>query len=381
MRLSVSIASGCFGALFALIGTQTNAWAFPEMVRHGYINCNTCHWSPSGGGVLTRYGRELSQEVLSTWGVPNSNESKFAYGLIPTPEWLDVMGLYRSVYAYQNTPFISQSKYIFMMNDLEAAANIKTWSFVGALGYVNPLNSVTAWDHLISRRHYVNYRPDENWSFRAGKFYPNYGINTADHVIATKRGLGWDEGQETYNLEAAWIGEKWSAFVTGILGNLSLPSASREPGVAVSASLAIAESYKVGVSYFHGQRSTSNRDIEGVWGILGFGRHFFLLSEWDLQEKGFASAGTSTSSATQVGMVNYQKLDYELTQGLHVYLTQDFGQLNFADSSSLSNSFGVGLQFFPRPHFELNMSWQKLRILSMGNVYTDFAWLMWNIYL
>ncbi len=41
---------------------------FPEMVRHGYVNCVACHMSPDGGGVLTPYGRSLSKELLSIAG-------------------------------------------------------------------------------------------------------------------------------------------------------------------------------------------------------------------------------------------------------------------------------------------------------------------------
>src|ERR1700720_2791062 len=98
---------------------SSSAWAFPEMVRHGYVNCSSCHISPTGGGVLTQYGRELSREILSTWGTQNEDESKFAYGWVPLPGWLDAMGLYRGVYAYQDTPFIRQGQYIFMENDVE----------------------------------------------------------------------------------------------------------------------------------------------------------------------------------------------------------------------------------------------------------------------
>ena len=33
------------------------AEAFPWMIHHGYTNCAQCHVDPSGGGVLTDYGR------------------------------------------------------------------------------------------------------------------------------------------------------------------------------------------------------------------------------------------------------------------------------------------------------------------------------------
>ncbi len=42
------------------------AQAYPWMIKHGYTLCATCHNDPSGGELLTGYGRVLSAEVLST---------------------------------------------------------------------------------------------------------------------------------------------------------------------------------------------------------------------------------------------------------------------------------------------------------------------------
>ena len=347
------------------------------MVRHGYVNCTSCHVSPSGGGVLTQYGRELSRAILSKWGTENQNESLFAYGVVKLPEWITAMGLYRNLYAYQNTPFISQGQYIFMQNDIETAAVLKEWSFDLSLGYENKPTDVKVLDHVISRRNYVAYRPTDELSFRAGRFYPAFGILTSEHVIPTKRDLGWDEGQETYNLEGAWLGEKWNLYATADLGRPDQPSLHHETGFALSPSVALGESNKVGLSYFHGDSVTATRNVAGPWGILGFTHHFFLLSELDFQAQSVKAGGL----ATQKGVVNYQRLDYELIQGLHAYLTQDFSELNFQDFQTLHNSYGVGLQFFPRPHFELNLSWQKLRMIAVAPVYTDFAWFMLNFYL
>jgi len=43
------------------------AHAYPEMARAGYVNCNSCHISVNGGGILNDYGRELSKEELAVW--------------------------------------------------------------------------------------------------------------------------------------------------------------------------------------------------------------------------------------------------------------------------------------------------------------------------
>jgi hypothetical protein len=52
-------------ALFALFLTKPAA-AYPWMLKHGYSNCSTCHADPSGGELLTAYGRVMSDAFLST---------------------------------------------------------------------------------------------------------------------------------------------------------------------------------------------------------------------------------------------------------------------------------------------------------------------------
>jgi hypothetical protein len=47
---------------FAILSLATSrADAYPWMIRHEYNNCIACHVDPSGGGMLTPYGRGQSQ--------------------------------------------------------------------------------------------------------------------------------------------------------------------------------------------------------------------------------------------------------------------------------------------------------------------------------
>lgn len=366
-------------ALLAFWVSPRAAWAYPELVRHNYPNCTSCHVSPNGGGLLTQYGRKLSAAILSTWGTGNEKEPEFAYGLVPLPSWLDAQGMYRGVYAYQDTPFIQQGKYIYMQGDLEAAAHLGKWTLDATLGYQNPPSAASFGDHILSRRHFVNYQATDEFSLRGGRFFPAYGINTPDHVIPTREDIGWDyaSNQESYNLEGAWIGSKWNVIATVDFGRPDSPDLHHETGGALTGSVALADHHKVGLSYFHGDAQTTTRNLVGPWAILGFTPHFYLLTEVDFQQKANKSGGGDP----QWGAVNYQKLGYEVLQGLHFYATQDYSRLDFKDASTIRNSFGLGTQFFPRPHFELNFEWQKLKNVAVSPEYTDFAWLMLNFYL
>ena len=100
--LAIQLVFLVFGSLLC----SGNAQAYPWMIKHGYANCATCHSDPSGGELLTGYGRVLSEEFLSTqwkksevararsaqhWALTRAAHSKSAEdvksaGPVPAPE-------------------------------------------------------------------------------------------------------------------------------------------------------------------------------------------------------------------------------------------------------------------------------------------------------
>lgn len=81
-----------------LITVPQTLYAFPELIRHGYVNCNNCHASPSGGGAINAYGRTFSGEGLSTWWV--KGEESYLNGAVPRsaiPKWLSLGGDIRTL--------------------------------------------------------------------------------------------------------------------------------------------------------------------------------------------------------------------------------------------------------------------------------------------
>ncbi len=358
--------------IIALLFTAS-AFCFPEMVRHGYVNCISCHVSPTGGGTLTPYGRQLSKEILSQFG--KEGEEQFVYGTVTLPEWLLAGGDLRILQLYADNPSVRQAKYIPMQADLEAAVSYKKVTADATFG---PQESPLPTGGFFSRRHYVNYKPSDSLSFRGGRFFPAYGVNLPDHIPAIKRGLGWDENGETYNIEAAFLGDEFNFYVTGIFGRPDAQTLNRETGGAFTGSYAFFDRFKLGASYYYGTINSNQRHLLGPWGILGVTPHLFLLSEVDFQKYQPSDA----SSGSQTGLAEYQKLDYEIVQGLHAFITQEFFQLDFNNSGTIQRIYGLGIQYFPRPHFEIQGVWERQNVVaSFPNNYTDYAWLLFHYYL
>jgi hypothetical protein len=350
------------------LGVSSWVQAFPELVRHGYANCITCHQSPSGGGLLTPYGRSLSAKILSTWN--REGEEQFLYGVVKPPEWLTLGGDIRTLQLYQNRVSRKSAEFIFMQADAEAGATMGKVSLVATAGV----------DHAgdpISRRHYVNYRPTDEISFRAGRFLPAFGINTENHTLATKRGLGRDQSTETYNVEAAYITTNYDVFLTGIFGRPDNTQLGAETGISLSSSVFVGNRYKMGVSYLFGSRATASRHLAGPYFILGFSPHFFLLADSAIQW--FSPKNSGGPSTT--GFVDNLRLDYEPLQGLHVYLIQEYAKADFSSTRSVRDAYGIGVQWFPRSHIEINTLYQKQRIGGNGAPFADFVFTMLHYYL
>lgn len=350
-------------SLFFFLPLST--YAYPELTRHNYASCTACHISPSGGGLLTRYGRELSSAVLSTWG--EEKEGQFAHDLVKIPEWLEMGGDLRGLRM--------KGRAILMQADLEAAAMHGQLTAVGTLG-IQDWAVYPPSDRFISRRHYLMYHFKDELAIRFGRFMQNYGLNIADHATVVRRGLGFDQGQETYNAEVSWINEEWSGFITAVFPRSSTPDVVAETGISLNGTYFLDDRFKLGANYYYGASESKKRNLFGLTSILGFNYDFFVLAELDLQR----TYGLSMNQA-EWGMVSYLREDYELIQGLHFFLTQQFFKPSFERPDAWQEVYGVGVQFFPRPHFEFELFFEKRRNTANAREFGDWIYFMGHYYL
>lgn len=348
------------------------AFAYPEMIRNGYNNCAVCHYSQNGGGLINAYGRQLSREVLSTWGL--EGEEQFLYGIVKPPEWLAAGGDFRFVQLHRDTDAGHDKKFIMMQADAEAAITYKKIFIDGTAGYEEKNPRYAIGPGFVSRRHYINFQATDELAIRGGKFLRDFGINTAEHTIATKRPLKFDESSETYNLEFTYLTESWSVSATGVFGLPNYAAVLPEKGAAAVASHYFNETYKVGGSYYYGTSSQGSRNLFGPWAILGFTPHFYLLSEFDFQQQ--------LTPQHTFGSVNYQRLGYEVVQGLHLFITQEHQFLDWEHpNQSFSGAYGAGMQFFPRPHFDIQTYFQAYNVQGQVGNFDYWYWLMFHYYL
>lgn len=363
-------ALGCLFLALALPGPS--ARAFPEMIRNGYNNCVSCHVSPNGGGVLNDYGRSIVREELAIWksGDENNREHLFAYGAIadsPISKWLKGGGDVRLLYLYRDDSIATQTRTLLMQADVEAAAVLGKTTLVAAVGAGRGRDEV----EFGAREFYALYTADDYWRVRAGRFVPDYGINTPDHITLTRDPIRIATGFETDNLELSRIDERWNFIATGRFGRVGSKAGIDDQGFAFQASYATSERVRFGLNTLYGDNDFEKRWLYGAFGLFGITERLFASTEIDYIHRVGRKNGLATT----------QKVSYELQDGLWLYGLQEYGHSALGMTGFETEVYGLGLQIFPRSHFELNLAYEKRRQPATQADAYDYAWLMSHFYL
>lgn len=354
--------------------------AFPEMVRHGYINCTACHVSPAGGGLMSPYGRSMSKEILSRWSY--ESEENLLNGAIQSAEihsWingtrdvgLNIGGDVRYIQLYRNSQVLEQGKFFPMQRDMEAAFRFYRVTVAANYG----IQYEPGEDTFDSRRSYVMYQATDELSIRAGRFLPIFGVMVPDHYANFKRGLGFDQGRERDTAEINYIKDRWQATVSFAKSPKSVSDNQEEKAFTGQLNYAFADKYKAGMSYWQGDFEASRRQIYALHSIWGFSHEVYAISEIDYQ----TTKALATDRTTQA-LFYFQRVGYEFTRGLHLIGQIDGGKSDLDNNITETFSYGLGLNFYPRPHFEIQSLWSRASVRAIDDKPMDMAHILLHYY-
>ena len=188
------------------------AFAEPTFLSKQYPRCTACHYSPSGGGLLTAYGRSLSREEISTFGrqgaaagteastatEASTGEEGFLFGTLggesPLQLGLDI----RPSHVGVGVPGRMIPDRNFLMNlDLQAAWRQERLTVYGTVGR----RPVYGGGELVSYEHWVAWQATDTLSVRGGRFLPAYGVRFADHTSFTRERLDLAQDDQVYGIE------------------------------------------------------------------------------------------------------------------------------------------------------------------------------------
>ncbi len=343
------------------------ARAFPDMIRHHYVNCNACHASPTGGGMLNSYGQQMSKELLSTWG--SETEHLPLHGLGQTvgaePSSFLIGGDVRLIQTYRNSPERISARGFLMQAGLEIGASVGSLTAVINVGHAQAANNSVSGE---SSKYYLIYGIGETVAVMAGRFIPQFGLLTAYHTLPTRSGFGPDSEKDT--LQIVGSDEKWGYSMAYARSKTNISSANRESQMIGHVHLNLRDSYRLGFSAHETRTATQSRQSASLHAILGFSDNWSYLTDF---------VWTRTEGVPGLSLSEMSIVDWEMTRGLHLYLMQDYQRQTVADDS-LSDSYGLGVRFYPRPHFEFDSVFRKKRTVVVADRFDDEAWLLAHYY-
>lgn len=359
--------------LLALLFSQLSH-AFPEMVRHHYVNCNSCHVSPSGGGLLTEYGRGMAGEVLSTWNY--ENEALFLHGALKPekmPKAVNIGGDVRALQVHRENRSVREGRFILMQAQVEAGVTAGPVTAVAAFGKPDRENKIRG----EFTRFYLLANANENLQLRVGRFLPPFGINLPHHTLPTRQGIGFGYDSERNTIEAHWNDEAWHGALSASQGRLQSRLGENERAVSFQLEKFFLDSHRVGLSLWNGESERQKRWLIGGHGIFGFTEHFYYMTEFTVQSKRTKTA----QGDRETGIYRFGRLGYEITRGLHLLAMEELAKSNLSRSNSLSVMYGVGALWYPRPHFEFELALNQRKSLQTSRDFEDYAYLMLHYYL
>ncbi len=194
-------------AIVALLECAGVLRAEPMYLAKQYVRCSSCHYSSTGGGLLTPYGRSLTQE-LSTSGKQAAPADPSATAVTGEPGFLwgalgDRLGPLslgvdiRPSHLHFSYPGGSSGMNLLMNADVLGAYRTGDWTAYGELGRRPEISG----GGIFSYEYWVARQSSSGWGVRAGRFMPAYGVKFADHTDFNRSFLGFDKYDQVLGVE------------------------------------------------------------------------------------------------------------------------------------------------------------------------------------
>jgi hypothetical protein len=356
--------------LLALLSGR--AEAYPWMIRHEYANCTACHADPSGGGLLTEYGRAQGETIMRTPFFRKADDepgkiADFAFGAFKVPDALllgaDVRALYLKP-SVQGAPSIPSTLFL-MQADLQAQVKVDRFRINGSIGFAQKGAEgarITSREenNLVSRVHWAGYEMGEDKAVmvRAGRMNIPFGIRSVEHTLWARRQTRTDTNSaQQYGAAVSYNAEGVRGELMAVVGNFAVsPDAFRSRGYAGYLEYTPMPKLALGASSLitwsaldETLRTPAFRHAHGGFARYSPAKFVVLSSEVDFLHTSQQAPGT-----TSFGAVGHINADLEPVQGLHLASTFEAGTLSFQRVDPRVSAWASAWWFF-LPHADVRL--------------------------
>ncbi len=361
-------------AVLAGVGASNPAGAYPFMIRRDYTACGQCHADPSGGSLLTAYGRATGELLLrSQYGAAEDRDpgtiGNFLFGAVPLPENV-LLGAAARGMAMNTGPVGGESTTRAFPMQLDAIAQVALWKFRGnaSLGYGQgaPTQAITLFHadptaatgpQLVSRHNWlgVDLGEDKEWLVRFGRMNLPFGLRSLEHTqwIRSETRTDTNIAQED-GLAVAYSTPGLRGEAMAIVGNLVLnPPEYRELGYSAFVEYAPFPHLGLGVSSLitHADLDVATgapmwRHAHGVFARYSPHRMLVVSTEQDL------TLFSQPATVNLWGLASQLEVDFEPYQGVHLLATGELKTRGLGFYGAGVGAWG-SLAWFFAPHVDI----------------------------
>ena len=341
------------------------ASAEPTFLSKQYPRCTACHYSASGGGLLTPYGRSLSREEISTFGRQGASgvspagstaaEEAFLFGALSSESPLQLGLDVRPSHLDVDVPGRTIADRNFLMNlDLQAAWRQDRWTAYGTVGR----SPTRGGGRLVSYEHWVAWQVTETVSVRGGRFLPAYGVRFADHTSFTRARLDLAEDDQVYGVEVDLSTDRTLLQVSAGPGRAkSLIDDDGRQAFTSSARFQIDLTPRMVLAASALYRGASDVAPHSTGTGLSFGyAPAPWLTTWthaDMQLQRLRASGRAYIFANQTSV--------EALRGVWLRISPQWRWTD-TDPRNEIRRLVYGLDFYPRTHWHVNLSYYRDRL-------------------
>lgn len=370
LRLLLALALACVA-----FTVTPRASAYGWMMRHDYPGCVQCHADPSGGALLTPYGRAQGEVLLRTRypgeGEEPTSLANFAFGLVPTPDWLLLGGTVREAYFDSKPEGTRRRTDLFTMQlDLLGEVRVSRVRANASLGYAPTgaqLAAITTANekNLVSRTHWlgVSLDDEERLLLRGGRMNLPFGLRSVEHTFLARSATRTDRNaSQQLGASLAYSGRALRGEAMLIAGNYQLaPDAYRDRGYSAYLEWNAAPRLGLGASSLvvHADKDLQSekstfRQAHGLFARYSPLPLLYLSTEVDLLYQTTKRMGGAT------GVTGLVQADVEPLQGVHLVGTGEMLSQDVDKPATYGAWATVNWFFAPHADARVDLIYQDL---------------------
>lgn len=376
-------------------------WANPDQAdRLCTLDCNGCHYSPTGGGLRTPTGQYYGRQTVAMFGtrpgdfadsrefLPEGYPDKGRYrlnegfsgwwaGNKPMAEIKDRFGdmeadpmvragfdIRAAVFSPINSPDPDAETAIFPMQVdghlmVRPMDNLVLYSSLGLQGSTD-LEYETAADYILVRELFVKLdRLPYNSYVRAGRFTPPYGWRVPDHTTMVREPLDFVNNQyQVFGVEGGYNPNYFFTNVAAFAQGLEQwPGDVSTPGFGVATTTGWRD---LGYQIF-GSARYLNRTADGAFdeATLGLGWGVNLYPFTYIGEVDYRRQFNGPEAFGDInGFFAYHELDYLITQGVTALVKYDWQDPNASVRNDHLDRYTIGARFDPYTYLQVDLQYR-----------------------